>query len=202
MSAVMEVRPLPGMPEVRELTPPRFADERGFFSELFSQRAWREAGIELDMVQTNYSLSLHAGTLRGLHFQSPPAAQAKVVAVTRGRIFDVAADIRKGSPTFGKWVGVELSAERGNQLLVPVGFAHGFVTLEPETQVQYAVTSHYSPAHDKGIRWDDETLAIAWPLDGEPLQSPRDRGLPRLAEAGTPFKLAAAGDRPAKESRP
>ena len=189
MSAGFDVRPVAAIPEVIEITTKRILDERGFFTELFNRRVWREAGIDLDFVQTNHSFSVKQGTLRGLHFQAPPAAQAKLVSVTSGRIFDVAADIRRGSPTYGKWVAVEISGERGNQLLVPAGFAHGFLTLEPETHVQYMVTSHYSPAHDRGIRFDDPTLAIDWPLDGDPLLSARDRAFPYFADIDTPFEV-------------
>jgi dTDP-4-dehydrorhamnose 3,5-epimerase len=189
MSAALDVRPVAAIPAVIEITPRRISDERGFFTELFNRRVWRDAGIDLDFVQTNYSFSVKKGTLRGLHFQTPPAAQAKVVTVTRGRIFDVVVDIRRGSPTYGKWVAVEISGERGNQLLVPAGFAHGFLTLEPETHVQYMVTSYYSPANDRGIRFDDPTLAIDWPLDGDPHLSPRDRAFPCFADIDTPFEV-------------
>ena len=133
---MVELRPL-AIPDVVEIRPPRFADERGFFSEIWNDAEWRKAGIALDFVQDNHSLSRSPGVLRGLHFQLPPLAQDKLVRVTRGSVFDVAVDLRSESPTRGQWVGLTLSAEEWNQLLVPRGFAHGFVTLEPDTEVQY-----------------------------------------------------------------
>lgn len=146
------------------------------------------AGLELDFVQDNHSYSAARGVLRGLHYQRPPAAQHKLVRVSRGAIFDVAVDIRRGSPTFGHWAGIVLSAAEWNQLLVPEGFAHGFVTLEPETEVQYKVTAAYSPEHDREIRFDDPKIAIAWPIDrAELILSDKDRNAPFLADAETGF---------------
>ena len=145
---------------VMEITPSRFGDSRGFFSETWNQREFEKLGISLNFVQDNQSRSAAVGTLRGLHFQTSPRAQAKLVRVVQGAIFDVAVDIRKGSPTFGKWVGVELSQEKWNQLLVPVGFAHGFVTLAPDTEVIYKVTDYYSPEHERCIRYDDAPFQL------------------------------------------
>lgn len=171
------------IPAVKIVTPKKFGDHRGFFSETWSRRAFAEAGLDLDFVQDNQSLSAPIGTLRGLHFQSPPFAQDKLVRVTRGRILDVAVDIRASSPSFGKHVAVELSAENWKQLLVPVGFAHGFVTLEPDTEVIYKVTAPYAPQNDHGLAFDDPALGIDWrlPLSGLTL-SDKDRKHPRLAE--------------------
>lgn len=171
------------IPAVKIVTPKKFGDHRGFFSETWSRKAFADAGLDLDFVQDNQSLSAPVGTLRGLHFQSPPFAQDKLVRVTRGRILDVAVDIRASSPTFGKHVAIELSAENWKQLLVPAGFAHGFVTLEPDTEVLYKVTAPYAPENDHGLAFDDPALGIDWhlPLSGLTL-SDKDRKHPRLAE--------------------
>lgn len=171
------------IPAVKIVTPKKFGDHRGFFSETWSRKAFTDAGLDFDFVQDNQSLSAPAGTLRGLHFQSPPFAQDKLVRVTRGRILDVAVDIRASSETFGKHVAVELSAENWRQLLVPIGFAHGFVTLEPDTEVLYKVTAPYAPDNDHGLAFDDPALGIDWrlPLSGLTL-SDKDRKHPRLAE--------------------
>lgn len=178
-----EVRPL-GLDGVVEIAPRKFGDERGFFSETYNASSFAEAGVGLTFVQDNHSFSAVKGVLRGLHYQLPPAAQDKLVRVTRGRVFDVAVDIRRGSPTFGKWVGVELSAEKWNQVLVPKGFAHGFVTLEPDTEVLYKVTDYYSPEHDRSIRFDDPAIGIDWPIDTATVQlSAKDRDALTLAEA-------------------
>lgn len=171
------------LPEVRILTPRKFGDDRGFFSETYNKRALTELGLALDFVQDNHSLSASAGVLRGLHYQIPPLAQDKLVRVVRGAILDVAVDIRRDSPTFGRHVAVELSAANWRQLLVPVGFAHGFVTLEPDTEVLYKVSDYYSPDHERGICWDDPQLAIEWGVDaGSVTLSARDRAHPRLAD--------------------
>lgn len=171
------------IPAVKIVTPKKFGDHRGFFSETWSRKAFSEAGLDLDFVQDNQSLSAPIGTLRGLHFQSPPFAQDKLVRVTRGRILDVAVDIRASSPTFGRHVAVELSAENWRQLLVPVGFAHGFVTLEPDTEVLYKVTAPYAPENDHGLAFDDPALGIDWRLPLSDLTlSDKDRKHPRLAE--------------------
>ncbi|MER8823829.1 dTDP-4-dehydrorhamnose 3,5-epimerase [Mesorhizobium sp. M0991] len=169
---------------VLEITPKRFADARGFFSETYNAAGLAKAGIDLVFVQDNHSLSTAAGVLRGLHYQLPPFAQAKLVRVVRGAILDLAVDIRKSSPTFGKWVSLEVSAERWNQILVPTGFAHGFVTLAENTEVIYKVTSPYSPAQDRGIRFDDPAIGIEWPTFPNGLVlSDKDRNAPLLAEA-------------------
>ncbi|SDG74426.1 dTDP-4-dehydrorhamnose 3,5-epimerase [Bosea robiniae] len=171
------------IPAVKIITPKKFGDHRGFFSETWSRNAFAEAGLDLDFVQDNQSLSAPVGTLRGLHFQSAPFAQDKLVRVTRGRILDVAVDIRASSPSFGKHVAVELSAENWRQLLVPIGFAHGFVTLEPDTEVLYKVTAPYAPANDHGLAFDDPALGIDWRLPLSDLTlSDKDRKHPRLAE--------------------
>ena len=171
------------IPAVKIVTPKKFGDHRGFFSETWSRKTFAEAGLDLDFVQDNQSLSAPVGTLRGLHFQSPPFAQDKLVRVTRGRILDVAVDIRVSSPTFGKHVAVELSAQNWKQLLVPVGFAHGFVTLEPDTEVIYKVTAPYAPENDHGLAFDDPALGIDWRLPLSRLTlSDKDRKHPRLAE--------------------
>lgn len=140
----------------------RFGDDRGFFSEVYNRRRFADAGLDHDWVQDNHTLSREPGTLRGLHFQAPPRAQAKLVRVTRGSILDVAVDIRKGSPTFGRWVSVTISAANWSQMLIPKGFAHGYVTLEPDTEVLYKVDDGYAPQHDGGVTWNDPDLAIDW----------------------------------------
>ena len=170
------------IPEIKLITPKRFGDHRGFFSETWNADGFAAVGIVLAFVQDNHSMSASVGVLRGLHFQTPPFAQDKLVRVVRGRIFDVAVDIRHGSPTFGRWVGAEISAENWAQILVPVGFAHGFVTLEPNTEVVYKVTGRYAPDHDQGLIWNDPTVGIDWPLDGaQPTLSEKDGKLPRLS---------------------
>jgi len=174
------------IPDVKIITPRRFSDDRGFFSETYNMRTLHEAGIALDFVQDNHSLSARKGTLRGLHFQAPPMAQDKLVRVTRGAVLDVAVDIRRDSPTFGRHVAVELSAENWRQLLVPIGFAHAFCTLEPDTEVLYKVTNYYSAEHDAGIAWDDPDLAIDWPV-ADPVLSDKDRAHPRLSAISSPF---------------
>lgn len=171
------------LPDVKIIQPKRFGDHRGFFSETYSRSAFAEAGITLDFVQDNHSLSAAVGTLRGLHFQAPPFAQDKLVRVPRGRILDVAVDIRASSPDFGKFVAVELSAENWWQLLVPAGFAHGFVTLEPDTEVLYKVNAPYAPEHDRGVAFDDPAIGIDWGFAPEALiLSGKDRRHPRLAD--------------------
>ena len=165
-----------------EITPNKFGDARGFFSETYSQRAFAAAGVDIGWVQDNQSLSTEPGVLRGLHFQLAPFAQDKLIRVLRGSIFDVAVDLRTGSPSYGKWVSCALSAEAWNQFLVPKGFAHGFMTLEPNVEVFYKVSAPYSPEHDRGIRWDDPALGIDWPLGGrQPILSGKDAAAPLLA---------------------
>lgn len=163
------------------LEPNVFGDSRGFFMESYNRRAFREVGIDLEFVQDNHSLSEAPGIIRGLHYQSEPMAQSKLVRVLSGAIYDVAVDIRPDSPTFGQWVGVVLSEENKRQLLVPKGFAHGFCTLVPNTQVLYKVDQYYSPEHDCGILWSDPDLGIDWPVR-EPKLSEKDRNLPLLRE--------------------
>ncbi|MCL6730144.1 dTDP-4-dehydrorhamnose 3,5-epimerase [Sphingomonas hankyongi] len=184
--SVLDSRPLE-LDGLVELTPHRFADERGFFSEVWREDAFAAAGVHAHFVQDNLSLSKRKGVIRGLHYQSPPAAQAKLVRVSRGAIFDVAVDIRPGSATYGRWAGVILSAEKWNQLFIPEGFAHGFATLEDDTEVSYKVTAPYSPDHDRAIRFDDPDIGIDWPLDAEPLLSPKDAAAPLLRDSNTGF---------------
>lgn len=183
----MKVEPL-AIPEVRLLTPRRHGDHRGFFSEVYNRKALLEAGIDLDFVQDNHSLSADRGTVRGLHFQSPPFAQDKLVRVVRGAVFDVAVDLRRDSPTYGRHVSATLSAKDWNQLLVPVGFAHGFVTLEDNTEVIYKVSNYYAPEHDHGLRWNDPALGIEWPIrEEEAILSAKDEVQPMLADLNSPF---------------
>ena len=171
------------IPDVRLLTPRRFGDHRGWFTETWSRRS-----LDIAFCQDNMSLSAEVGTIRGLHFQKPPHAQAKLVMVLQGAILDVAVDIRRASPTFGQHVAVELSAAAGNQLLIPRGFAHGFCTLEPGTQVMYKVDDFYAPETDAGIFWADPDLAINWPVRVDQAHlSPKDLGLPRLKDIESPF---------------
>jgi len=180
---VLEVKAL-ALEGVFEISPRLYEDRRGFFSETYNARSMAEHGIEYTYVQDNHSLSHEAGVLRGLHYQLFPHAQAKLVRVSKGSVFDVAVDIRRGSPTFRKWVGVQLSAKKWNQILIPVGFAHGFLTLEPETEVIYKVTDYYAPEHDRTLRFDDPEIGIDWPLGNvEPILSDRDRNAPPLGEA-------------------
>lgn len=188
----MKVEPLP-IPDVKLITPSIFTDERGFFSETFNMKALASAGISQTFVQDNHSLSGPTGVVRGLHFQVPPHAQAKLVRVVRGAIFDVAVDIRHGSPTFGQHVTCILSASNWSQLWVPMGFAHGFCTLEPDTEVIYKVTDYYAPESDRGLRWDDPELAIAWPISaGDAILSPKDKTHPTFAESPAHFRYEAA----------
>jgi dTDP-4-dehydrorhamnose 3,5-epimerase len=170
------------------ITPRRFADDRGWFTETWQRDRYAAAGINADFCQDNHSLSRTAMTLRGLHFQREPHAQAKLVRCLRGRVFDVAVDIRRDSPTFRHWVGVELSAEAGNQLFIPAGYAHGFLTLEPDCEIAYKVDAYYAPEADGGISWDDPELAIDWPLQGAaPILSAKDAALPSLTQADVHF---------------
>jgi dTDP-4-dehydrorhamnose 3,5-epimerase len=171
------------IPDVRLITPRRFGDSRGWFAETWSRRS-----LDVAFCQDNMSRSAEAGTVRGLHFQKPPHAQAKLVMVLKGRILDVAVDIRRASQTFGRHVAVELSAEEGNQLFIPRGFAHGFCTLEPGTEVMYKVDDFYAPETDAGIFWADPDLAINWPVRVDQAHlSPKDLGLPRLKDIESPF---------------
>lgn len=182
---MVEIRDL-GLDGVLEITPERHGDSRGFFSETYNAAALAAHGVELIFVQDNHSLSREVGVLRGLHYQLPPFAQDKLVRVTRGRIYDVAVDIRTASTTFGQWVGVEVSADKWNQILVPSGFAHGFVTLEPDTEVVYKVTAPYSREHDRGFRFDDPDVGIDWPIEAAKLTlSDKDRAAPLLKAVET-----------------
>ena len=171
------------LPDVLLITPVRHGDHRGFFSETYSRRALADAGFDKPFVQDNHSLSGKRGILRGLHFQRPPHAQDKLVRVTRGAVFDVAVDIRKDSPSFGQWVGEELSEENWRQVLVPAGFAHGFLTLTDTAEVLYKVTSDYAPGSEGGLAWDDPEIGIEWPLEsGDILTNARDGQWPKLSE--------------------
>ncbi len=172
------------------IQPKRHGDARGFFSETFKQEALVEAGIKLDWIQDNHSFSSQRGVVRGLHFQAEPFAQAKLLRVTRGSIWDVALDIRVGSPTYGQHVAVELSADNWSQLLIPVGFAHGFCTLTEETEVIYKVTARYAPETEGGLMWNDVGLGIDWPInDQEALLSERDKLWPAFADFTSPFQF-------------
>lgn len=178
----IEDTPLPG---VKLLTPARFGDARGFFSESYSRQVLAEHGITLDFVQDNHSLSAQVGTVRGLHFQAPPHAQDKLVRCGRGRLFDVAVDVRRGSPTYGQWFGAELSFENGKQLLVPAGFLHGFVTREPDTEIVYKCSDYYAPECDGAVHWD--SCGIDWGFEGDPVISAKDAAAVRLADFDSPF---------------
>lgn len=166
------------------IEPARFGDDRGWFSETWHQAKLTAAGLEMAFVQDNHSFSATKGTLRGLHYQCPPHAQAKLVRCTRGAILDVAVDVRKGSPTYGRWVTVELTAANGRQLLVPVGFLHGFVTLKDDTEVQYKCSDYYAPDCDRAIRWD--SLGIDWGADN-PIISAKDANAVPFAQFESPF---------------
>jgi dTDP-4-dehydrorhamnose 3,5-epimerase len=184
-------RPLE-IPEVVLITPQRMRDARGFFSETYNKTQWDEVGICAPFVQDNHSLSVAKGVVRGLHFQIEPHAQGKLVRVARGAIFDVAVDIRTGSPTFGKHVSAILSAENWNQLWIPQGFAHGFCTLEPNTEVLYKTTEYYSLECDRRIKWNDPALGIPWPVAAEEaILSDADKAGPPLAELPTVFRYGA-----------
>jgi dTDP-4-dehydrorhamnose 3,5-epimerase len=172
------------LPDVIEIVPSRVYDDRGFFSETWNACSFAREGLAYEFVQDNYSFSTQPGVVRGLHYQLPPYAQDKLVRVARGSVLDVAVDIRRTSPTFGSWVSVEISAKAWNQVLVPKGFAHGFLALEPETEVFYKVTSPYSPEHDRAIRFDDPDIGIEWPCPGGSFRlSEKDGAAPRLADA-------------------
>jgi dTDP-4-dehydrorhamnose 3,5-epimerase len=174
------------LPGVKLIEPAVYGDNRGFFMESYNKRLFIQFGIEYDFVQDNHSLSTEAGVIRGLHYQLNPKAQTKLVRVTAGAIYDVVVDIRQGSPTFGKWQGFILSAKNKRQLLVPKGFAHGFCTLVPNTEVQYKVDEYYSVEHDRGIAWNDPALGIDWPITN-PILSEKDSKHPNLAEAENNF---------------
>jgi dTDP-4-dehydrorhamnose 3,5-epimerase len=169
------------------LSPARFGDHRGFFSESYSRKVMFEHGVDIEFVQDNHSLSREVGTIRGLHFQAPPHAQDKLVRCGKGALFDVAVDIRAGSPTYGQWVGCELSFENGRQLLVPAGFAHGFVTLQPDTEIIYKCSDYYAPETEGALIWNDPDIGIEWPLSGDPVLSGKDAVAPGLQGFDSPF---------------
>lgn len=172
----------------QRIVPVRHGDARGWLSETYSRRRLAECGIDVEFVQDNQSFSAQRGTLRGIHFQTPPHAQAKLVRCLAGAIFDVAVDLRTGSPSYGQWVGTTLTAERGEQLYVPAGFGHGFLTLTDDVQVGYKASGYYAPECDAGIAWDDPEIGIIWPLDDTaPVLSAKDRTLPRLRDFASPF---------------
>ena len=187
MQPELEIQPL-RLSGVKVLRTRQRKDNRGMFSEVYSRRTFAEAGLSFDFVQDNQSVSAVAGTVRGLHYQTKPWAQDKLIRVVRGRIYDVAVDLRRSSPTFKQWVSFELSADDGNQILIPAGFAHGFCTLEPDTHVFYKVSNFYAPSHDSGIRWNDPDLAIDWPVqEGAAVLSDRDAKLPFIREVKSWF---------------
>ena len=165
----------------------RHGDHRGFFSEIYCRKRWLDLGVDLEFVQENHSVSHEVGTLRGLHFQFPPHAQAKLVRCGRGAIFDVAIDIRKGSSSFGQWKGYNLTEENGHQLYVPVGFAHGFITLEPDSEIVYKCSDYYAPEAEGSVFWNDPEIGIDWPLYGEPILSSKDAVSPLLRDFVSPF---------------
>jgi dTDP-4-dehydrorhamnose 3,5-epimerase len=174
------------MTTVRLIRPRRFEDDRGWFCETWNARTFAGLGLDDGYVQDNHSLSRSVGTVRGLHFQKPPCGQAKLVRCVRGAIFDVAVDIRAGSPTYGAYVSMKLTAENGDQLYIPIGFAHGFMTLSPDTEVVYKVTDFYAPQCDAGLRFDDPDIAVAWP-HAAAIVSAKDRDLPPLKDFKSPF---------------
>ena len=179
--------------DIKLIKPVRHVDSRGFFSEVFKECVLREHGIDTHFVQDNHSLSTNKGVVRGLHFQIPPFAQAKLMRVTAGSILDVAVDIRWGSPSFGRYVAVVLSASEGNQIFIPEGFAHGYCTLEPDTEVIYKVSAYYSPDHDRGLLWSDPALGIVWPVSGDQvLISDKDRQNPVLSSLPRSFQYGPA----------
>lgn len=170
---------------LKPISPTKHGDRRGYFAEIYNRKKYSELGVDVEFVQDNHSVSNEIGTLRGLHFQSPPHAQAKLVRCGRGAIFDVAVDIRNGSPTYGHWIGYELTAENGHQLYVPIGFAHGFVTLEPESEIVYKCSDYYAAEAEGAVRWD--SCGISWPMNGDPILSDKDASAPALKEFGSPF---------------
>lgn len=184
----MAQRELTELQGILLIEPRKFGDARGFFSETYNRARLAELGFDRDFVQDNHSLSVEAGVVRGLHYQSPPFAQDKLVRVVRGAILDVVVDLRRGSPTWGDHASVEISAANWRQLLAPAGFAHGFVTLAPETEVVYKVTNYYAPDHDHGLLWSDPALGIVWPVAPDAARlSDKDRIQPRLADIDSPF---------------
>ncbi|MCC6679375.1 MAG: dTDP-4-dehydrorhamnose 3,5-epimerase [Phycisphaeraceae bacterium] len=183
----MDIQPL-DIPDLKLISPKKFGDARGFFSEVWSRRTYESAGINCDFVQDNHSLSAEVGTVRGLHFQSPPAAQAKLVRCIHGRVLDIVVDLRVGSPTFGKHIRAVLDADNWQQLFIPVGFAHGFVTLLPDSEVLYKVDQYYSPENDGGVLWCDSELGIDWGVaPDKAVVSAKDAKLPAWRDFKSPF---------------
>ena len=177
-----------GIPGLLVITPKRFGDHRGFFAETYSREKLAAQGVALEFVQDNHSLSAQMGTVRGLHFQTPPRAQAKLVRCGRGVLFDVAVDIRRGSPSYGRWFGIELSFENGKQLLIPAGFAHGFVTRAPDTEIIYKCSDYYAPETEGALAWNDPDIGIDWGLgDTAPILSAKDAAAPAFAGFDSPF---------------
>ncbi|MEM1346320.1 MAG: dTDP-4-dehydrorhamnose 3,5-epimerase [Pseudomonadota bacterium] len=181
---MFETTPIPDLLIVR---PKRFGDDRGFFSEVWNRKAFEAEGLTFDWCQDNHSRSGATGTLRGLHYQAPPFAQAKLVRCAKGCVWDVGVDVRPGSPTYGKWFGLELSEDNWTQLLVPRGFLHGFVTLVPDSEVLYKVDAPYSKECDGAVAWDDPEIAVEWPVEGAPVLSDKDRAAPHLKDWQNPF---------------
>jgi dTDP-4-dehydrorhamnose 3,5-epimerase len=171
--------------DLRLIKVKRYGDHRGFFAETYNRQHYVAQGIDIQFVQDNHSLSCALGTLRGMHYQAPPFAQGKLVRCGRGAIFDVAIDIRHGSPTYGHWEGYELTAENGHQLYVPVGFAHGFITLEPDSEIIYKCTNYYAPKTEGAVRWD--SCGIEWPTIGDPILSDKDAIAPAFDDLESPF---------------
>lgn len=187
----LAVEPL-SIADVKLITPRRFADSRGYFVETYTQRTFEAAGIRTVFRQDNQSLSTQRGTIRGLHFQLAPEPQTKLVRVLAGAVFDVAVDLRRGSPTYGRWCGAELTADIGEELLIPVGFAHAFCTLQPNTIVAYKVDGFYNKAAESGLRWDDPDIGIEWPVPAAEIKvSDKDAVLPRLADIAAPFDFGS-----------
>lgn len=182
-----------GLDGVLEILPPRFEDDRGFFSETWNAQLLSENGVKLDFVQDNHSRSVATGVLRGLHYQLPPYAQDKLVRVVKGSIFDVAVDIRRGSPSFGHWTALRISAAKWNQVLVPKGFAHGFLTLEPDTEVVYKVTSPYSASHSRAIRFDDPDIGIIWPMNASTFQLSNNDRMAQSLDTAEVFDMRGEG---------
>jgi len=183
-----------GIPGLLVLTPARFGDDRGFFSETWNRMRLAEHGVDIDFVQDNHSMSARAGTVRGLHFQAPPHAQAKLVRCGRGILYDVAVDIRRGSPTYGRWYGVELSFENGRQLMIPPGFAHGFATRATDTEIIYKCSDYYAPETEGALRYDDPDLGIDWGLgDLTPILSDKDAAAGGIAALDSPFTFEEPG---------
>lgn len=180
------------MHQLKVLSPARFEDSRGYFSETWNKARLAAQGIDIDFLQDNYSLSYEVGTVRGLHFQSPPHAQAKLVRCGHGRLFDVTVDIRIGSPTYGQWTGEELSFANGKQLFVPTGFLHGFITLEPNTEINYKCSDYYAPECEGTVRFDDPDIGVIWPIDtAKAILSDKDAGAPLLRDLDSPFRYEA-----------